>query len=252
MIKYHLGYPDTYICNSYFYSVNGIFCARYIRLWFGLIAVPLLAHFLPLTFVVPLILITDFAASLALGLHVRKHVRWDEIRPLIPFGFIGVVAGATLLINAPRTPLLLLLGSIVLLFGLRSILNLHGSRKISQLWCVPTGLIGGTISGLFGTGGPPYVIYMNHRLSQPSELRGTITGFFLLEGLWRIITFILAGLFYNIELITATLAALPIVALGLWLGNRAHVRLTPAQMQRLIGILLFFSGISLLWRAWTG
>ena len=217
----------------------------------GLIAVPLLAHFLPLTFVVPLILVTDFTASILLGLHVRKHARWDEIRPLIPFGFIGVVAGTFLLVNMPRTPLLVTLGVLILVFGLRSILNLHGSQIISRLWAAPAGLIGGTVSGLFGTGGPPYVIYLNHRIHKPSELRATFTGLFFLEGLWRIATFIIAGLFHDVALITATVAALPLIALGLWAGNHVHVGLTPAQMQRLIGALLLVSGTSLLWRAWT-
>lgn len=216
----------------------------------GLLSVPLLAHFLPLTFVVPLILITDFAGSILLGMHVRKQARWDEIRPLLPFGFLGVVAGTTLLINVPRMPLLITLGSLVFLFGVRSIFNLHGSRIVRRLWAVPAGLIGGTISGLFGTGGPPYVIYLNHRIGNPTELRATFTGLFFLEGSWRIITFIIAGLFHDIALITATLAALPMVALGLWLGNHAHVGLTRAQMQRLIGVLLLVSGGSLLWRAW--
>lgn len=218
----------------------------------GLIAVPLLAHFLPLTFVVPLILVADFSASILLGLHVRRHARWDEIRPLLPFGFIGVVAGTTLLINVPRTPLLITLGLLVLIFGVRSVLNLHGSRVIHRRWAVPAGLIGGTISGLFGTGGPPYVIYLNHRIHKPAELRATFTGLFFLEGLWRIITFIVAGLFYDVALITATLAVLPLIALGLWLGNRVHVGLTPPQMQHLIGALLLVSGTSLLWRAWIG
>lgn len=216
----------------------------------GLIAVPLLAHFLPLTFVVPLILITDVTASFLLGLHVRQHVRWDEIRPLLPFGFVGVIAGATLLVNVPRMPLLITLGLLVLIFGMRSVLNLHGSRIISRLWAVPAGLIGGTISGLFGTGGPPYVIYLNHRIDRPAELRATFTGLFLLEGSWRIITFFLAGLFHDLALFTTTLAALPLVVLGLWLGNHLHVGLTNAQMQRLIGALLLVSGGSLCWRAW--
>ena len=218
----------------------------------GLISVPLLAHFLPLTFVVPLILVTDFAASLILGIHVRQHARWDEIRPLLPFGFVGVVAGATLLVNVPRTPLLIILGSLVLIFAIRSVFNLQGSRVIRRLWAAPAGLIGGTISGLFGTGGPPYVIYLNHRIQQPAQLRASFTGLFLLEGSWRIITFIFAGLFHDIALITATLMALPLVALGLWLGNHVHVGLTRAHMQRLIGLLLLVSGGSLIWRAMLG
>ena len=60
-----------------------------------------------------------------------------------------------------------------------------------------------------------------------------------------------AGLLLHTELLLAILAALPLVAIGLFLGNRVHIGLTPLQMQRLIGIMLLVSGTSLLWRAWV-
>lgn len=215
----------------------------------GLIAVPMLAHFLPLTLVVPMILVTDFSASLGLNTHTRKHARWDEIRPLIPFGLLGVLTGVTLLINLPRTPLLLGLGLFVLLFGLRSVLNLHGTRIVSRYWAIPAGLTGGMVGALFGTGGPPYVIYLNHRLRDQGELRATLTGLFLLDGGLRIITFIVAGLLLQRELLYAILAALPLVGLGLFLGHRIHLGLARTRMQALLGALLIASGTSLLWRA---
>ncbi|MBS1246644.1 MAG: hypothetical protein H6R47_843 [Proteobacteria bacterium] len=216
----------------------------------GLIAVPLLAHFLPLTFVVPMILVTDVAASLALGTHTRKHVRWDELRPLIPFSILGVLAGTTLLVNLPEAPLLATLGVFVLLFGVRSVLNLHGTQTVSRRWALPAGLTGGAIGALFGTGGPPYVIYLNHRLHDKGELRATFSGLFLIEGGLRIVVFLVAGLLLHTELQLTILAALPLVALGLFLGNRVHIGLSPLQMQRLIGIMLLVSGTSLLWRVW--
>lgn len=216
----------------------------------GLIAVPLLAHFLPLTFVVPLILVTDFLASLALGTHTRKHARWDEVKPLLPYSILGVLAGTTLLVSLPKAPLLATLGVFVLLFGARNVLNLHATRTVSRRWAIPAGLTGGAIGALFGTGGPPYVIYLNHRLHDKGELRATFSGLFLIEGGLRIVVFLVAGLLLHMELLRTILAALPLVALGLFLGNRVHVGLSPLQMQRLIGILLLVSGTSLLWRAW--
>jgi len=218
----------------------------------GLVSVPLLAHFLPLTFVVPLILMTDFSSSLMLGRQTRKQVRWDELRPLLPFGVIGVVAGTTLLLNLPRTPLLITLGLLVLVFGSRNLLALHGTRVVSRLWAAPAGLIGGTISALFGTGGPPYVIYLNHRLHDKSELRATFNGLFLIEGGSRVVLFAVLGLLAGTRLWLAVLLALPFVMLGLYVGHRVHVGLTAAQMQRAIGLLLVASGSSLLWRAWAG
>ena len=216
----------------------------------GLIAVPLLAHFLPLTFVVPLILVTDFLASLALGTHTRKHARWDEVKPLVPFSILGVLVGTTLLVSLPKAPLLATLGVFVLLFGARSVLNLHGTRTVSRRWAMPAGLAGGAIGALFGTGGPPYVIYLNHRLHDKGELRATFSGLFLIEGGLRIVVFLVAGLLLNPELLLAILVVLPLEALGLFLGNRVHIGLSAAQMQRILGILLLVSGTSLLWRAW--
>lgn len=212
---------------------------------------PLLAHFLPLTFVVPMILVTDFLASLALGTHTRKHARWDEVKPLLPFSILGVLAGTTLLVNLPKAPLLATLGIFVLLFGARNVLNLHGTRTVSRRWAIPAGLTGGTIGALFGTGGPPYVIYLNHRLHDKGELRATFSGLFLIEGSLRIVVFLVAGLLLNAELLLAILAVLPLVALGLYLGNRVHIGLSAVQMQRILGGILLVSGTSLLWRAWV-
>jgi hypothetical protein len=216
-----------------------------------LIAVPLLAHFLPLTFVVPLILVTDFLASLVLGAHTRHHARWDEIKPLLPFSALGVLIGTTLLVSLPKAPLLVALGLLVLLFGARSILNLHGTRTISRRWAMPAGLTGGAIGALFGAGGPPYVIYLNHRLHDKGELRASFSGLFFIEGALRIIVFLGAGLLLNQELWLTIFAAVPLVALGLFLGNRVHIGLSPAQMQRIMGGILLVSGTSLLWRSWV-
>lgn len=231
-----------------------IFAAYFIRgiagFGSGLIAVPLLAQLLPLTVVVPIILITDFSASLALGIHTRKQVRWDEIRPLLIFGILGVAVGTTLLINLPITPLLITLGILVLIFGIRSLLNIQGTRKVARWWSAPAGFIGGTVSALFGTGGPPYVIYLNHRLHDKAELRASFTWLFLIEGGARVVTFVIAGLLLNMELIMTILAALPLVAFGLYAGNRVHLGVSSGQMQRLIGAILVISGAALLWRAW--
>ncbi len=214
----------------------------------GLIAVPLLALFLPLTFVVPLVLVTDFSASAALGTQARRQVRWDEIRPLLPFSLIGIVAGALLLVSLPRTPLLVTLGVVVLIFGARNVLNLHGTRRISRYWAAPAGFLGGAIGALFGTGGPPYVVYFNHRIHDKGQLRATFSGLFFIEGGIRIGVFLVTGLLLQIDLLPALAMALPLVAFGLFFGNRVHIGLTTAQMQRLLGIILLVSGGSLLWR----
>lgn len=216
----------------------------------GLIAVPLLALLHPLTTVVPLVLITDVTASVVMGGETRRHIRWGEIRALLPGSLMGVVLGVTLLINLPKQPLLTALGIIVLIFGVRSTLNIHGNKQICRWWAGPAGLAGGTIGALFGTGGPPYVIYLSHRLLDKAQLRATFSGLFLIDGAFRIVAFLIAGLLLRPELQWPLAAALPLMVLGLYFGHRVHIGITPAQMLRLIGLLLIVSGTSLLWKAW--
>jgi hypothetical protein len=215
----------------------------------GLIAVPLLALMFPLTLVVPFILLLDFTASLLLGgLNLRK-VRWDEAGPLIPFGLIGVALGTTLLVNLPKAPLLMALAVFVLIFAIRSLLNLHGEKPVSRWWAAPASLAGGTVGGLFGTGGPPYVIYLSHRLKDKGELRATFSGVFFLEGLFRIASFLTAGLLMSAEVWQSYAMGLPIALLALYAGSHVHTGITQAQMTRLIGILLLVSSVSLFIKA---
>ncbi len=216
----------------------------------GLIAVPLLAHFLPLTFVVPFVMILDFTAALVLGGYDKKHIRFDEIKPVIPATLIGVILGVSLLTNLPREPLLTALGLFVIAFGLRSLLNIHGEKPISRLWAYPVGFSGGLIGALFNTGGPPYVIYYSHRIHNKTEFRATLSGTFLLDSLFRMLMFLVAGLLFQEHLFIALLMALPVMGVALFAGNKVHIGISPRHLLMLVGGLLMVSGGSLLWKAW--
>lgn len=215
----------------------------------GLVAVPLLALFLPLQFVVPLVLLLDFTASLLIGGLHFKRVQWGEIGVLIPFGIIGVVLGTSLLVNLPPEPMLVALAAFVFAFAVRSMLNLHGDQPVSRGWAVPASLTGGTVGGLFGTGGPPYVIYLSHRIRDKSELRATLSALFFTEGLTRIASFLVAGLLVTPRVWVAYIVALPLVLGALYLGGHVHVSLSREQMTRLVGVLLLVSSASLLLKA---
>jgi uncharacterized membrane protein YfcA len=215
----------------------------------GLISVPLLALFLPLQFVVPLILLLDFTASIIIGGLTVRRVQWGEVGVLVPFGLVGVAVGTSLLVNLPKTPMLVTLAVFVLVFALRSLMNLHGSKPISRWWAIPASLTGGTVGGLFGTGGPPYIIYLAHRVPHKSDLRATLSVLFFTEGLARIVSFLLAGLLMTAEVWFAYFAALPVVLAALYAGGHVHVGLSQERMTRLVGLLLLVSGLSLLIKA---
>jgi len=241
--------PEIYLA-AFFILLFAYFLRGITGFGSGLIAIPLLAHFLPLAFVVPMVLVLDFLASVALSRNTKLLVRWDEIRALIPFSIVGLLIGALLLVNLPREPLLLGLALFVIFFGLRYVFNIHSERPISRRWSLPTGLCGGLISAMFGTGGPPYVIYLSHRLHDKTQLRGTLSGLFMLEGALRIIIFLFMGLFVQPEMLSTILMSIPLVVIGLVLGHKVHLGISNRQQLAIVGLLLLVSGGSLLWKVW--
>lgn len=236
-----------------FYAALVLLAAYFIRgiagFGSGLVAVPLLALRFPLQQVVPLMLVLDLVASTWLGRVHRRDVRWDEIRPLVPASIVGVILGTTLLVGLPDRPVLATLGLFVLAFGVRYVLNLHGERPVSRRWAHPAGLVGATVSGLFGTGGPPYVIYLAHRIRDKGQMRATLSILFMMEGAFRVAVFLAAGLLLDRQVWLGVGLGLPLLFLGLWLGSHVHTRLTPAQMVRVVGLVLVGAGGSLLFKS---
>lgn len=237
------------------YAVTILLLAYFVRgisgFGSGLIAVPLLALRFPLAEVVPFMLIMDFSASALVGGVNFKQVAWTEIRRLLPVSLVGVILGTSLLISLSTPLLLTVLSLFILAFALRSLLTQPGKFKpVSTRWAIPAALTGGAVGGLFGTGGPPYVIYLSHRIEDKTTLRATLSGLFFLEGLIRIATFLVVGLLHGSAVWLNSLMAAPIVLAALYAGSHIHSRLTNAQMIRLIGVLLLGSGGSLMLKAW--
>ncbi len=256
MVKCAFFRASQMISPDILYAVTVLLLAYFVRgisgFGSGLIAVPLLALRFPLQDVVPFMLISDFSASALVGGVTFKHVAWGEIRRLLPLSLVGVVIGTSLLVSLSPRILLTILAVFILAFALRSLLVHAGKfQPASRLWAYPAALTGGAIGGLFGTGGPPYVIYLSHRIEDKTTLRATLSGLFFLEGLIRIVTFLVVGLLHGSEVWLNCMFAAPIIIAALYAGSHVHARLTNAQMTRLIGLLLLVSSTSLLVKAWV-
>ncbi|MEO8536983.1 MAG: sulfite exporter TauE/SafE family protein [Betaproteobacteria bacterium] len=215
----------------------------------SIISVPGLAHFFPLTFTVPLITTTDAFAATATALRLRRFVAWREIARLLPAMLIGLALGATLLLKLPRAPALLALGTFAASYGAYV---LTGARKLDRApaWLVwPVGVVGGIFSALFGTGGPVYIVFLSARLPDKEQLRATSAVVIAISVYIRVGLFIATGLLLERGLVTLVVALLPVMVLGLWLGNRLHHALSGRGVLRLIAALLLGNGVALIARA---
>jgi uncharacterized membrane protein YfcA len=213
------------------------------------ISVPLLAHLLPVSFLVPLIVLLDIVASTSLGARHREHVAWAELRWIIPFMLVGFVAGVTLLMGVPDQELRTALGVFSILLGLHGIFNPVLRKAISKMWGIPAGIFGGAIATVFGAGGPIYATYLSGRLADKGAVRSTVASLISISSVTRAIIFAVSGLLLHWTVFTGFLLMLPFMWLGAWLGQRIHVGLSQQQLRRVVGALLVAMGVSLVARA---
>ncbi len=213
----------------------------------GLIAVPLLAFVFPVKIVVPVVVLLDYLGSASQGLRNHKQIAWREQLPLIPFTLIGVALGLTLLKSLSAATLAAALGVFVIVYAIYQLLPLPAPRG-SRVFAAPCGLLGGGVGTLFGTGGPFYVIYFGLRALDKRVFRATFASNFLIDGTIRLAAYASFG-FLAPDVLLASIAALPIVALALWSGGRVHSTISREGYARMISALLLASGAVLLMKA---
>jgi uncharacterized membrane protein YfcA len=215
----------------------------------SIISVPGLAHFFPLTFTVPLVTTVDAFAATATAVRLRRFVAWPEFLRLLPAMLIGNALGGTLLLNLSPAPALLALGIFVSVYGIYVLIGPRALKQAPAWLAWPIGTTGGVFSVLFGTGGPVYIVFLSARIQDKASLRAT-SAMIVTVSVWiRIALFIGTGLLLDTSLLVLAALLLPVMILGLRLGNRLHHALSGRGVLRLIAGLLVGNGFALIARA---
>lgn len=213
------------------------------------VAVPLLALMLPLKFAVPMMLMLDLAVTAVLGPQLRRGIRWDEVKWLVPFIVVGMILGLTLLIRVSEEPLLFGLGMLVLSYAVYGFMRRGVPIVLQRFWCGPVGLFGGALSSMFGTGGVVFAMYFSGRIHDKNELRATNASMIMFAALVRLGLFGAAGLLAQDDLVVWAVLLVPAMLGGFYFGNRLHARIPSGSVVRAVYGVLVVAGVSLLVRA---
>ncbi|MET0346285.1 MAG: sulfite exporter TauE/SafE family protein [Casimicrobiaceae bacterium] len=215
----------------------------------SIVGVPLLAHIFPLPFAVALATSLDAFAATGATVHLRRSVAWPEFRRLMVPALVGMGLGATLIVRLPPSIALFALGIFVASYGTYLLVGPRALRAAPAWLAWPIGLIGGVFSVMFGTGGPVYMVFLSARIKDKAALRATSATIIAISVWTRLAIFAVAGVLLQPALLLIAAAMLPVMLLGIRLGNRLHHRLSGAGVLRLIAVLLLVNGVSLIARA---
>jgi uncharacterized membrane protein YfcA len=215
----------------------------------SLVSVPALAHFFPLTFAVPLVTALDVVAVANAGRRQWRQADFAEFRRILPAMLAGIAVGATLLVNLPRGPALLMLGIFVSVYGAYLLAGERGWKVLPPGWAWPLGFAGGVFSVLFGTGGPIFMIFLAARIHDKSRLRATSSIVLIVSVTIRAAVFVATGLLAHVQILVFAGLLVPAMLLGYFLGNRLHHALSRRRVLHLIAALLVANGVLLVVRA---
>jgi uncharacterized membrane protein YfcA len=213
------------------------------------VSIPLATHFVPLQFALALFALVDLAMALRVGLENPKNALRVEWKRLVPAILVGTVLGVTLLVNLPRQAGMLFLGLFVVSYSFYALTRHDTHKIISTRWAWLAGLAGGIASAVFGSGGPPYVMYLSQRGLSKEQFRATLGLTILTSISLRVIAFLITGLLLDPKVWLTALAVVPAALLGIWFARRIFLKISRELLMRAVAVLLLFSGGSLILRA---
>jgi uncharacterized membrane protein YfcA len=192
------------------------------------------------------------------GVHAYRG-RWSlaHLKILIPGALAGIVIGAlafgTLSVNTIR----MLLGVIAVVFSVNQAFGLT-QRLAAKLAAEPAppgrvaGALWGAMSGFTSTlahaGAPPFVIYLLPQALDRTTFVATSVVFFLVVNYVKLIPYAMLGQL-NLANLSTSLVLAPLAPIGIWLGVWLHRRMSDLLFYRLSYVLLFATGVKLLWDA---
>lgn len=213
----------------------------------ALVAGPILILFMPLSKIVPLLVLLDFVAAFGNLLPSRRDVARPELLRLLPCMALGCTLGVVFLLNLKSDLLLLLMGLFISAYAMYSLWVKVRPTQLAAGWAIPMGTVGGLFGALFGSGGFLYAIYLNSRLPKDAA-RATQSALISCSTLVRLSLFLIAGVYAELPLLLLALCLLPAMALGSWIGLRLALKLSREAFVRLVTWLVLASGIALLTR----
>ena len=214
----------------------------------ALVAGPVLLHVMPLSRIIPLLVLLDFVAAFGNWLPARKAVVRDELLRLLPCMAIGCSLGVLFLLQLKSDLLLLLMGLFVTGYALYSLALKTRPTHLPGYWAIPAGTLGGLFGALFGSGGFLYALYLNARLSSTEQVRATQSALISCSTVVRLSLFLLAGVYADAALLTLAVCLLPVMFAGLWLGRKLTRKLSRDAFVRLVTWLVLASGVALIGR----
>jgi len=224
---------------------------------FALIAVPLMALVMPLKSVIPMEVLLASFCVLVLSANKLRLIKEPGVIFIFTGMAIGIFAGVYLLENFESGLLKKILGFVVIVFAVHMFMGAGRERNpqagaavgrgVGRIVAFVVGVLSGVAGGMFGTSGPPLVVYVDHFAKDKTAFRAQLVVLFLFNNLFRAPLYVKYSIM-TIDSVKSALWMLPAICVGLFIGTKMHFQVSEKAFGRAIAAMLVVSGLLLIIR----
>lgn len=231
-----------------------LFIATIFRTAFGfgeaLIAVPLLAMFMPVQVAAPIAVLASILIAGFVVFKDWKHIHLRSVGHLIASTIFGIPLGLLLLRVGSESMVKGCLAAILIIFSVYSLLKPKGMHLKDDRFAWFFGFLAGISGGSYGVNGPPLAIYGSLRAWSPEKFRATLQGYFLPASIFGMCGYGLSGLWTS-KVNLLFLYSLPAIAVGIFVGRFVTTRLKDHHFARFLHFGLLTISAILLYQSFS-
>lgn len=188
-------------------------------------------------------LLLSLVISVALITKIKKDIDKGILKRFVVGSAVGLPIGITVFLTADISMLKLGIGIIILLLTVLLILKLRMDQTKARDYAV--GGLSGILTTSIGMPGPPLLLYFSGTDTQKEKLRGTTLAFYLfIYSMSLLVQILFAGTTDTIWISSGY--ALPLVFLGLFLGQILFKRINQQLFRIFTYVILLFTGVYML------
>lgn len=210
---------------------------------FSILATPFLLFLMEPRDAIQLNLIVSIVISCALINKIKNDIDFGVLKRFLIGSVVGLPIGMAILLLVDMEKLKLGIGVMVL--ALTILLMIHLRIKQTKARDTVVGSLSGTLTSSIGMPGPPMLLYFSGIETKKESVRATTTAFYLIiYPLSLIVQIIFVGT--NKTIWISSSLAIPIVAVGLVLGQFLFAKINQRIFRLITYGILFFTGAYLL------
>jgi len=230
-------------------SIGAGFVQRVSGFGLGIFAMIFLPHVMPThTAAATLSSIMSCATTTSNSIRYRKDIQYKTALPMIGAALITIPIAVYFSGKVSDDLFKVLLGAVLIVLSLYFLfVNQRIRMKPTAANGAIAGGLGGTLGGLFSTGGPPVVLYLTNALEDKNAYFATIQFYFCFTNLYATGTRFLGGMVTTAVLIYSTVGIVGSL-MGDLIGKLVFDKLDGGKLKRVIYVGMILSGLLMVFR----